>query len=113
MRDLVVNRSALDRIIASGGYVGINTGGTPDGNAIPVAKVAADQASAREEMKAGRTLPVREIERRVIPQMRGHEYLSFEYDGNSSAYRLKFIKEGQVVWVDVDARTARILRISR
>ena len=72
-----------------------------------------DQASAREEMKAGRTLPVREIERRVIPQMRGHEYLSFEYDGNSSAYRLKFIKEGQVVWVDVDARTARILRVSR
>ena len=72
-----------------------------------------DQASAREEMKAGRTLPVREIERRVIPQMRGHEYLSCEYDGNSSAYRLKFIKEGQVVWVDVDARTARILRVSR
>jgi uncharacterized membrane protein YkoI len=72
-----------------------------------------DQASAREEMKAGRTMPVREIERRVIPQMRGHEYLSFEYDGGSSAYRLKFIKEGQVVWVDVDARTARILRVSR
>jgi hypothetical protein len=72
-----------------------------------------DQASAREEMKAGRTLPVREIERRVIPQMRGHDYLSFEYDGDSSAYRLKFIKEGQVVWVDVDARTARILRVSR
>jgi len=72
-----------------------------------------DQASAREEMKAGRNLPVREIERRVIPQMRGHDYLSFEYDGGNSAYRLKFMKEGQVVWVDVDARTARILRISR
>ena len=78
-----------------------------------VAQQRGDQASAREEMKAGRTLPVREIERRVIPQMRGHDYLSFEYDGASSAYRLKFIKEGQVVWVDVDARTARILRISR
>jgi len=72
-----------------------------------------DQASAREEMKAGRNLPVREIERRVVPQMRGHDYLSFEYDGGNSAYRLKFMKEGQVVWVDVDARTARILRISR
>ena len=82
--------------------------------AAPVAaQTRGDQASAREEMKAGRTLPVREIERRVIPQMRGHEYLSFEYDGASSAYRLKFIKEGQVVWVDVDARTARILRISK
>ena len=77
------------------------------------AQTRGDQASAREEMKAGRTLPVREIERRVIPQMRGHDYLSFEYDGAQSAYRLKFIKDGQVVWVDVDARTARILRISR
>jgi hypothetical protein len=84
------------------------------GLAVPAAAQSrGDQASAREEMKAGRTLPVREIERRVIPQMRGHEYLSFEYDGNTSAYRLKFIKEGQVVWVDVDARTARILRVSR
>lgn len=84
------------------------------GLAVPAgAQTRGDQASAREEMKAGRTLPVREIERRVIPQMRGHEYLSFEYDGASSAYRLKFIREGQVVWVDVDARTARILRVSR
>jgi hypothetical protein len=82
--------------------------------AVPAAaQQRGDQASAREEMKAGRTMPVREIERRVIPQMKGHDYLSFEYDGASSAYRLKFIKEGQVVWVDVDARTARILRVSR
>ena len=72
-----------------------------------------DQASARQEMKAGREMSPREIERRVLPQMRGHDYLSFEYDGDSSAYRLKFIKEGRVVWVDVDARTARILRVSR
>ena len=82
--------------------------------AVPAAAQArGDQASAREEMRAGRNLPVREIERRVVPQMKGHEYLTLEYDGASSAYRLKFIKEGQVVWVDVDARTARILRISR
>ena len=42
IRDLVVNRSALDRIIASGGYVSVNTGSAPDGNAIPVPKTAAD-----------------------------------------------------------------------
>src|SRR5439155_26344412 len=35
---------ALDRIIASGGYVTVNTGGTPDGNAIPIPKVNADLA---------------------------------------------------------------------
>lgn len=82
--------------------------------AVPAAAQSrGDQASAREEMKAGREMSPREIERRVLPQMRGHDYLSFEYDPDSSAYRLKFIKEGQVVWVDVDARTARILRVSR
>ena len=82
--------------------------------AVPAAAQSrGDQASARQEMKAGREMSPREIERRVLPQMRGHDYLSFEYDSDSSAYRLKFIKEGQVVWVDVDARTARILRVSR
>ncbi len=36
VRDLVVDRSAFDRIIAAGGYVSVNTGNAPDGNAIPV-----------------------------------------------------------------------------
>ena len=44
VRDLVVNRGAFDRIIAAGGFVGVATGGTPDGNAIPVPKPAADSA---------------------------------------------------------------------
>ena len=35
-RDLLVDRSALDRIIQSGGYVSVNTGGTVDGNTIPI-----------------------------------------------------------------------------
>lgn len=72
-----------------------------------------DQQSVRTHMQAGRVMSVREIERRIIPQMRGNEYLGFEYDGVATAYRLKFIKDGQVVWVDVDARTARVLRVSR
>jgi len=37
IKDLVVDRSAFDRIIQSGGYVGVNTGGAIDGNALPVA----------------------------------------------------------------------------
>jgi uncharacterized membrane protein YkoI len=72
-----------------------------------------DQDSARKEIQEGRSMPPREIERRILPQMKGNEYLGFEYDGTASAYRLKFIREGQVIWVDVDARTARIMRISR
>jgi succinate dehydrogenase / fumarate reductase iron-sulfur subunit len=44
IKDLVVDRSAFDRIIQSGGYVSVSTGGAPDGNAIPVPKGDADQA---------------------------------------------------------------------
>ena len=44
VRDLVVDRGALDRIIAAGGYIDVHTGGTPDGNAIPVPKENADRA---------------------------------------------------------------------
>ncbi len=44
VKDLVVDRSAFDRIIAAGGYVSINVGGAPDGNAIPIAKDVAEAA---------------------------------------------------------------------
>lgn len=44
LRDLVVDRSAFDRIIQSGGYVSVSTGGTPDANEIPIPKVEADAA---------------------------------------------------------------------
>jgi len=73
-----------------------------------------DQRSARAEMQAGRNMPIREIERRIIPRMeQGDEYIGFEYDETAQAYRLKFIRNGRMIWVDVDAQTARILRISR
>lgn len=44
VKDLLVDRSAFDRIIQAGGYVSINTGGAPDGNALPIPKVDADLA---------------------------------------------------------------------
>jgi len=42
VKDLMVDRSAFDRIIAAGGYVSVNTGCAPDGNAIPIEKKCAD-----------------------------------------------------------------------
>ncbi len=42
MKDLITDRSALDRIIQAGGYVSVNTGGTPDGNAIPIPSATAE-----------------------------------------------------------------------
>jgi succinate dehydrogenase / fumarate reductase iron-sulfur subunit len=44
VRDLVVDRSAFDRIIAAGGYVSVNCGGAPDGNAVLVPKEVAEAA---------------------------------------------------------------------
>ena len=44
VKDLVVDRSAFDRVIAAGGYVSINCGGAPDGNAIPIAKEISEAA---------------------------------------------------------------------
>ncbi len=44
IKDLVVDRSSFDRIIQSGGYVSVSTGGAPDGNAIPIPKEDADKA---------------------------------------------------------------------
>jgi succinate dehydrogenase / fumarate reductase iron-sulfur subunit len=44
VKDLVVDRSAFDRIIQAGGYTSINVGGAQDGNAIPIAKTIADKA---------------------------------------------------------------------
>ncbi|MBI3783243.1 MAG: succinate dehydrogenase/fumarate reductase iron-sulfur subunit [Deltaproteobacteria bacterium] len=38
LRDLIVDRSAFDRIIQAGGFISVNTGGTPDANALPIAK---------------------------------------------------------------------------
>jgi Ni/Co efflux regulator RcnB len=77
-----------------------------------------DQQSARKEMRAGNLLTLREIERMVVPQIeRGGsiEYLTPEFIETARAYRLKFIdnSKGQVIWVDVDGRTGRILRISK
>lgn len=44
IKDLMVDRSAFDKIIQAGGYVSVNTGGIPDGNAIPISKWHADEA---------------------------------------------------------------------
>jgi succinate dehydrogenase / fumarate reductase iron-sulfur subunit len=44
VKDLVVDRSAFDRIQQAGGYVSVNTGGVPDANEIPIPKIVADEA---------------------------------------------------------------------
>jgi hypothetical protein len=66
-----------------------------------------DQDKAFEAIREGRSMPLPMIERRVMPFMGGADYLGPELNGRT--YRLKFMRNGRVIWVDVDAATGRIL----
>lgn len=66
-----------------------------------------DQYQAFEARKSGRVMSLREIEDRVLPRMRGSTYLGPEFEGG--VYRLKFMRNGSVIWVDVDARTGAVI----
>ena len=70
-----------------------------------------DADRAFDAKRQGRAMPLPKIERRVMPFMGGADYLGPEFNGER--YRLKFVKEGRVIWVDVDAATGRILGRSR
>ena len=70
-----------------------------------------DADRAFEATREGRSMPLPKIERRVMPFMGGADYLGPEFNGET--YRLKFMRGGRVIWVDVDAATGRILRRSR
>jgi hypothetical protein len=65
-----------------------------------------DQDRAFQATKDGRSMPLPQIERRVMPFMGGADYLGPEFRGDT--YRLKFMRDGRVIWVDVDAATGRI-----
>jgi uncharacterized membrane protein YkoI len=69
-----------------------------------------DADRAFQDTRDGRAMPLPQIERRVMPYMPGADYLGPELNGDS--YRLKFMQNGRVIWVDVDSQTGRILRRS-
>ena len=81
--------------------------------ALPVPALAGpgdEQGQVRKEMRAGNVRSLREIEQRVLPTKPGMQYLGPEYDPVAMAYRLKFIRDGRVTFVDVDARSGQVLR---
>ena len=69
-----------------------------------------EQQRAFEATRMGRSMPLPELERRVLPSMGGADYLGPEMNGDG--YRLKFIQNGRVIWVDVDGQ-GRVIRRSR
>jgi uncharacterized membrane protein YkoI len=72
-----------------------------------------EQESAWRATKEGRFLPLRTIEGMIVPRMGGAEYLGPELDAGSGRYRLKFMRGGGVIWIDVDARTGQVIGQSR
>ncbi len=78
-----------------------------------LAEPGSEQGQVRKEMRAGNVRSLREIEGRVLPMMPGMQYLGPEYDAAAMAYRLKFIRQGRVVFVDVDAKSGTIINQSR
>jgi len=75
----------------------------------PLPQRHGDQMSAFEQRRAGRILPLPEIERRVVPTMKGAQYIGMEFDGSTLIYTLKFLRDGKVIWVDVDGRSGQVL----
>lgn len=67
-----------------------------------------DQDRAFEATREGRAMPLPKIERRVMPFMGGADYLGPEFKGDSLL--LKFMKNGRVIWVEVDPETGKIKR---
>lgn len=69
-----------------------------------------DADKAFEATQKGRSMPLPQLERRVMPLMGGADYLGPELNGGAT--RMKFMQNGRVIWVDVDGQ-GRIIRRSR
>ena len=70
-----------------------------------------EQDAALSATRHGDVRPLRSIENSILPNMkaRGANYIGAEFDGQAARYRLKFIHDGAVIWVDVDGRSGAII----
>ena len=64
--------------------------------------------AARRAMLDGRVMPFSVIKRRTEREMGDATYLGSEFHKQSNRYRLKYVRDGRVVWVDVEGRTGDI-----
>ena len=73
-----------------------------------------DQDRAFKEAQRGKIMPLPKIEQRARehPLARGAQYLGPEFDEAAATYRLKFMRGGRVVWIDMDARNGQVLQTS-
>ena len=70
-----------------------------------------DQDRVGEAVRQGKSMPLPKIEKRVMPFAGGADYLGPEFNGDT--YRLKFMRNGRVFWIDVDPETGKIVGRSK
>jgi hypothetical protein len=73
-----------------------------------------DQGAAFKDAQRGRIMPLPVIEQRARehPALRGATRLYPEFNEGAASYRLKFMRGGRLMWVDVDGRTGRVVQTS-
>lgn len=67
-----------------------------------------EQDAARRAMLDGRVMPFAVIKKRTEREVGDATYLGSEFNQNNNRYRLKYVRDGRVMWVDVDGRTGDI-----
>ncbi len=72
-----------------------------------------EQDAARRAMLDGQVMPFSVLKRKVDREVGEATYLGSEFDARRKSYRLKYVREGKVVWVDVDGRTGDIIGWAR
>lgn len=68
-----------------------------------------DGVAAWKALREGRILSIKDIERRVVPTMKDAQYIGFDFEMPSAVYTLKFLRDGTVIWVDVDGRSGQVI----
>ena len=70
---------------------------------------AGEQQRAYSAARSGQLIPLADLRARVQAMMPGAQYIGVEFDPPSGIYTLKFLRNGSVIWVQVDGRTGRVL----
>src|SRR3546814_3599434 len=68
-----------------------------------------DQDAAYEAKRSGQIRSLREFEGRVVPRLGGASYLGSEFGSGYATSRLKVMRAGSLIWVDVAGRTGALL----
>ena len=98
-----MQHAMLMRIFAGASILAVLLCGSAD------AQRRRDQDEAFAARRAGQVMPLNQIEQNIVPRMGGASYLGPEFDAGSATYRLKFMRGGSVIWIDIDGRTGQIV----